>query len=114
MQTNNEITALEEEVKTKTKRIIDMIYILSDSAVVIAGNIMVGCPTNSSVILVVSDKRICSTFEECSIPFYECMFIRINLWLLLSEFELEVLKFQKVSPSQLYPGAWAFIKAFQF
>lgn len=91
-----------------------MIYILSNSVVVIAGNITAGCPTNSSVILVVSDRRICSTFEECSIPFYACMFTRINLWLLLSEFKLEVLKFQKVSPSQLYPGALAFIKVFQF
>lgn len=41
------------------------------------------------------------------------MLTRINLHLLLSEFEVKVLMFLKVAHLQLHPGAWAIIKAFQ-
>lgn len=41
------------------------------------------------------------------------MFTLINLQLLLSEFEVEVLKFLKISPLQLHPNTWALIEAFQ-
>lgn len=58
-------------------------------------------------------KRIYSSFNDCLIPFYECMFTRIGLWSPFYDFEVVVLKYLKISSSQFYLGSWAFMKVFQ-
>lgn len=45
------------------------------------------------------ERRICNSFDDCSVMLYECLFIKIGLRLSLSEFEMVVLKHLKVSPS---------------
>lgn len=78
-----------------------------------ATNILSACPTEWSVLPVELGKRICSIFEEWSIPFYECLLTWMNIWLSLSGFKVEVLKFLKVSSSQIHLSAWTFIKTFK-
>lgn len=52
-----------------------------------------------------SEKRICSSFEDCMIEFYECLFTRIGLWLPFSDFEVVILNYLQVAPSQLHLGS---------
>lgn len=73
-------------------------FVLSDSTTVSVVNIVTDRPSDWLVLLSKSGKRICSSFKECYIPFYECLFTRINLQLLLCEFEVEMLKLLKVPP----------------
>lgn len=89
-------------------------YIFSDLEAISTVEIMVGHPSDWLVFLVEACKRICNTFENDSILFYEYLFTRINLWLPLSNLKLEDLKFPKVPPTQLHPSAWGFMKVFQF
>lgn len=58
------------------------------------------CPASDWLVLPLgSRKNICNSFRDCSIHLYEFLFPRINLRLPLSDFEVEVLRFLKVSPS---------------
>lgn len=76
-------------------------------------NIEVDRPSNWLVLSVESEKMICSSFGGCFIPFYECFFTRLNLWLPLNEFKEETLRFLNISNLQLHPSAWTLIKVFQ-
>lgn len=69
--------------------------------------IMVGDPTEWSVLPMLGEKRICSSFDDCMIPFSECLFTRIGLRLPFypSKFEVFFLKNLKVVRSQLYLGS---------
>lgn len=62
-----------------------------NSMAIDATNIVVGDPLNWSVLQVDSGKRICNPFDGCPVPFYECMFTRIGLWMPLFEFDVVVL-----------------------
>lgn len=43
-------------------------------------------PSDWSVFHVDSEKMICSSFDECLVPFFECLFIKIGPWHPFSEF----------------------------
>lgn len=58
--------------------------------------IMVGDPLEWLILLVGLKKRICSSFDDCMIPLYECLFTRIRLCLPYYSFKLVVLKHLKV------------------
>jgi len=45
--------------------------------------------------------------------FYETFFTRLGMKLSLTRFECEALKWLNVSPSQLHPNSWAFVRAFE-
>ncbi|KAL5059662.1 hypothetical protein RYX36_031266, partial [Vicia faba] len=57
-----------------------------------------------------STKRMCSSIEGCSVPSYEFIFTRLSIRFTFSNFEVVVQNRLRVSPSQLYPGAWTFMK----
>lgn len=59
-------------------------------------------------------KRICSEYDECTIPFYECTFSITGLCLPFNNFKIEILNHLMISPSQLNPVSWAYIKFFQY
>lgn len=40
---------------------------------------------------VIVDKRVCNSFDGCSISFYEFLFSRLGLSLSFNDFEVEVL-----------------------
>lgn len=60
-----------------------------------------------------TNKRIYSLFEGCYIPFYDCIFHKLGVWLPLAVFKIEVLEHLRISPFQLHLVAWAFVKVFQ-
>lgn len=51
-----------------------------------------------------------SEYGECDIPFYECNFSILGFHLPFNSFEIEVLNHLMISPSQLNPMSWAYIK----
>lgn len=63
-------------------------YILSDFTFISVIDIIVAHPTDWSVLFVESGKRICHTFRECSVSFYEFLFTCIILRLPLFEFKV--------------------------
>lgn len=71
-------------------------------ATIDVANIMVGDPLDWPVHHVGSKNGICSSFDECLVPFYEFLFTQIGLQLSFSDFEVVVLKHLKVNPSQLH------------
>lgn len=86
-------------------KIVETHSILSIEASINATNTYVSCPSDWHVIPVDLGIRICNSFDECSVPFYGCLFTRIGLQLPLYEFEMTILKYLKVSPSQIHLGS---------
>lgn len=74
---------------------------------------VVGDPQDWMVLTVGPYKRMYSSFDYSAIHFYEYMFTRIGLWLLFSYFEVVILKNFKVSPSQLHPRSWDYMRVFE-
>lgn len=68
--------------------------------------IVVDDPLEWLAILVESKKGIYSSFEDCVVVFHEGMFTRVGLWPLFYEFEVDVLKYLKVTPSHLHIDSW--------
>lgn len=77
---------------------------LSIEAITNAANIVVGCSSEWSTLLVDLGKRMCNSVERRSILFYESLFTRINLWLPLFDEALEN------CPSQIQSGSLANMK----
>lgn len=73
--------------------------ILSTWVAVEADTIMVSDPLEWLAFPVGSNKRICSSFDECVVPFYEFYFTRIGLWLPFFDFEVTIMKNLKAVPS---------------
>lgn len=48
------------------------------------------------------DEIICDKYGVCVIPFYDCVFLTMGLYLPFTAFEIEVLKHLAMDPSQLY------------
>lgn len=88
--------------------------ILSTKTNIGTTDIVVSDPPDWLIVHVDSQKRICNSFDEWSVSFYECLFTLVGLQLPLSEFEVAILKHLKVSPSQIHPGSQTFMKVFQF
>lgn len=74
----------------------DTLFVLSTEATIDAARIVVRNSLEWSILLVGSKKRICSSFKDCMISLYECLFTRIELWLPFSDFEVVVLNHLKV------------------
>lgn len=70
---------------------------LSTKAAMKDAEILVGVPSEWLSLLVPGEKRICSSFDECMIPFHECLFTRLKLWFPFSKFEVAILKYLKVA-----------------
>lgn len=86
-------------------KIMDTPSILSNDVSIYAIRIMFNDPLKWLALPVKLEKRICSSFDDCVISLYECMFTRIRLRLPFSNFEVAVLKHLRVSPSQLHMGS---------
>lgn len=54
-------------------------------------NIMVGDPLEWLVLLVQWGKMLCSSFDDCMVPFYEFLFAIVFIQLPFSEFEVAIL-----------------------
>lgn len=93
--------------------ILGTLFDLDSHAVMKEANIEVGRLSYWLFILRELSKRVCISFREWFISFYEFLFTPINLWLPLIEFEEEVLKFVKIVPSQFHPSTSDLIRSFQ-
>lgn len=54
---------------------------------------------------VIERNMICSSFDNCMVSFYECLFTGVGFWLPFSEFEVVVLKCLKIAPPKLHSGS---------
>lgn len=71
--------------------------------------------TNSydwSVLPLGSTERICSSFEGCSVPLYECLFTKLRVRPPFFDFEVVVMNHLRVAPLQLHPRSMAYMKVF--
>jgi len=58
-------------------------------------------------------ERVCSHFPDHSFPMYEVVFGDVGFRLPLSSFQREVLRWTKLSPAQIHPYSYAFMRAFE-
>lgn len=68
-------------------------------------DITVGNPIDWVILPIVMDERVCSYFEGCSGPLYECFFTRLGILLPFSDVHVAVmdhLKFQGLEYEELF------------
>ncbi|KAJ1409177.1 hypothetical protein SESBI_22899 [Sesbania bispinosa] len=60
------------------------------------------------------NDRVCSqgTTERPFLPMYKCVFTDLGVRLPFMDFEVSILRYLDVAPSQLHPNAWGFIRSF--
>ncbi|CAI8590874.1 unnamed protein product [Vicia faba] len=73
-------------------------FVLNTTKVIAHVNIIIGDMLNWVILPLGPDVRVCNTFEGCSIPLYECLFNMFGIHLLISNFEVAVLKHLKIPP----------------
>lgn len=55
------------------------------------------------------NDMICDEYGDYVIPFYKCLFSILGFCLPFTSFEIEVLKYMAMTPSQLHPASWAYV-----
>ncbi|RHN59984.1 hypothetical protein MtrunA17_Chr4g0020141 [Medicago truncatula] len=60
-----------------------------------------------------TSDRVCSEYENHVFPMYEVVFKDMSFRLPFSEFQREMLGWTKLSPSQIHPNSYAFMRAFE-
>lgn len=70
-------------------------------------------PLDWSILSVGLEKRICSSFEGCLVPMYECLVSMLGVRLPFSDFEVAFMYYLKVAPSHFHPRATTSMKVFQ-
>ena len=70
---------------------------------------------------IISFRRTCAIDNVCHgregdehefFYFYECLFTDLHIRFPLSEFQMGVLRFLNIAPTQLHPNGWAYMQAF--
>jgi hypothetical protein len=65
------------------------------------------------LILPSTSDRVCSEYENYVFPMYEVVFKDMGFRLPFSDFQREMLRWTKLSPSQIHPNSYAFMRAFE-
>jgi len=65
------------------------------------------------VVLPSTSDRVCSEYQNYLFPMYEVVFKDMGFQLPFSDFQREVLCWIKLSPSQIHPNSYAFMRAFE-
>jgi len=65
------------------------------------------------VVLPSTSDRVCSEYNNYVFPLYEVVFKDMGFQLPLSDFQREVLHWTKLSPSQIHPNSYVFMRAFE-
>jgi len=65
------------------------------------------------VVLSTTSDRVCSTYENHVFPMYEVVFKDMGFKLPFSDFQRKVFRWTKLSPSQIHPNSYAFMRAFE-
>lgn len=74
----------------------------------------VGEPSLWGLTIPSAENWICNGYGKCTIPWYEYLFSSLWVNLPFTAFEVDVLNYLMVAPSQLHPTSWAYVKAFQY
>ena len=72
-----------------------------------------GFRRNFKIMRPTQDARICSEFTQDDFPMYEIVFKDLGLQLHFNDFQMGVFNHLNLVPTQLYPNAIAFIRAFE-
>lgn len=81
-----------------TSKIVGTPYVLNIMNAVTQANITISNPPDWEIPLVGPEMRVCSSFEGCLVPLYECLFIRLGIRFHFSDFEVVVIDHKKISP----------------
>jgi len=73
----------------------------------------VGPSEDWELVLLSTSNRVCSEYDDYVFPIYEVVFKDMGFQLPFSDFQREVLCWTKLSPSQIHPNSYAFMKAFE-
>jgi len=65
------------------------------------------------LVLPSTSDRVCSEYENHAFPMYEVVFKDMGFQLPFLDFQQEVLCWTKLSPSQIHPNSYAFMRAFE-
>jgi len=65
------------------------------------------------LVLPSTSDRVCSEYENHAFPMYEVVFKDMGFRLPFSNFQREMLRWTKLSPSQIHPNSYAFMRAFE-
>ncbi|KEH20378.1 putative transposase (putative), gypsy type [Medicago truncatula] len=60
-----------------------------------------------------TSDRVCSKYENYVFPMYEVVFKDMGFRLPFSEVQREMLRWTKLSPSQIHPNSYAFMRVFE-
>ena len=74
---------------------------------------LIGEGRDWELILPSTSDRVCSEYETYVFPMYEVVFKDIGFRLPFSNFQREVLRWTKLSPTQIHPNSYAFMRAFE-
>jgi len=73
----------------------------------------IGRSEDWEVLLPSTSDRVCSEYENHVFPMYEVVFKDMGFRLPFSDFQREVFRRTKLSPSQIRPNSYAFLWAFE-
>lgn len=77
-------------------------------------SIDVGPSSDWGMFLLDGDKRICSQYNACDIPFHEGLFSLTSFYLSFNEYDISVMNNLMIPLSQLHLVSHAFVKVFQY
>ena len=73
----------------------------------------IGRSEDWEVLLPSTCDRVCSEYENHVFPMFEVVFKDMGFRLPFSYFQREVFRWTKLSPSQIHPNSYAFMRAFE-
>jgi len=73
----------------------------------------IGRSEDWELLLPSTSNRVCSEYENHVFPMYEVVFKEMGFRLPFSDFQREVFRWTKLSPSQIHPNSYAFTRAFE-
>jgi hypothetical protein len=65
------------------------------------------------LVLPSTSSKVCSEYDNHVFPMYEVVFKDMGFRLPFSHFQREVLRWTKLSPTQIHPNSYAFMRAFE-
>jgi hypothetical protein len=74
---------------------------------------LIGEGRDWELIMLSKSDRVCSEYENYAFPMYEVVFKDMGFRLPFSNFQREVLHWTKLSPTQIHPNSYAFMRAFE-
>jgi hypothetical protein len=74
---------------------------------------VIGDAKDWELVLPSTSDRVCSEYRDHVFPIYEVVFKDMGFWLSFTNFQREMLRWTKLSPSYIHPNSYAFMMAFE-